>query len=61
MKVYLIKDDDLDNLLANLDRNPEHGYEGGSSAVFNEVEKLAFDQTHRFCNCQVRTWIDKEA
>ncbi len=58
MKVYLLKDSDLQRLLDNIDRNPEHGYRGGSSQVFNEQEKRAYKEVYRFYNYQIRTWID---
>ena len=35
MKVYIIKQEDLDRLLAFADRAPEHGYGGGSSGVLS--------------------------
>ncbi len=58
MKVYLLKDSDLQRLLDNLDRNPEHGYRGGSSQVFNKQERQAYKEAHQFYNYQIRNWID---
>jgi len=58
VKVYILKDSDLQRLLDNIDRNPEHGLKGGSSQVFDEQEMQAYKDAHRFYNYQVRTWID---
>ena len=58
MKVYLLKDSDLQRLLDNIDRNPEHGYKGGSSQVLDEQERQAHKEAHKFYNYQIRTWID---
>lgn len=58
MKVYILKDSDFQRLLDNVDRNPEHGMEGGSSQVFDERERQAYKEAHRFYNYQIRNWID---
>lgn len=59
MKVYLIKEEDFEKLLLMIDRDPTHGYEGGSSNSMNEQERRVYDEAHRFYNYQVRTWIDE--
>lgn len=58
MKVFLIKDDDLDRLLAMIDRDPSHGAAGGSSQVLTQQERDAHEKAHRFFNFQIRQWID---
>lgn len=57
MKVYLIKEGEIDALLALIDRDPKHGFGGGSSRVLSDVEQRAHDEAHRFFNFQVRNWI----
>ena len=59
MKAYILSEKDFDNLLANLDRNPDHGYNGGSSAGLSEKEMMIYKEAHRFYNFQIRRWIDK--
>ena len=58
MRVFLLKDEDFENLLANLDRDARYGRAGGSSQVFSEKEAEALKKAHSFYNYQVRTWID---
>lgn len=58
-KAYLLTEADLQNLLTRLDRNPEYGLSGGSSAVLSKEEKEAFHSAHRFYNYQVRVWLDE--
>ena len=41
MKIYQITDKDIKMLLTAIDRNPVHGYEGGSSRVLDDVELKA--------------------
>lgn len=57
MKIYLIKQEDLDRLMAFVDRAPEHGYGGGSSRVLSPVEQEAHGEAHSFFNLQIRRWI----
>ncbi len=59
MKVFLLKDVDLERLLLMVDRNPAHGHDGGSSQTFNAEERKAHDEAHRFYNYQVRTWVNQ--
>lgn len=59
MKVFLIKDEDIDRLLLLLDRDPAYGARGGSSAVLTLEERRAHELTHRFFNFQIRRWIDE--
>jgi hypothetical protein len=58
-KVYMLTEEDFRLLTDSIDRDPRWGTQGGSSAVFNEVERLAHDDAHRFYNYQVRVWIDR--
>ena len=61
MKAYLLSQADLDRLRAMVDRDPEHGYEGGSSQcdVNDGKNRMAYAEAHRFYNFQVCRWIDE--
>lgn len=59
MKAFILSEKEFEDLLAAIDRNPEHGPQGGSSSTFTDVERRAFHDAHRFYNYQVRTWIDR--
>ena len=59
MRVYLLKDSDFETLLDNLDRDPKHGYRGGSSQVFLKKKRQIYDDVHRFYNYQIRVWMGK--
>jgi hypothetical protein len=59
MKVYIIKDEDVDRLLDNLDRDPKYGARGGSSQVISKEQQLMFEEVHRFYNFQIRRWLDE--
>ena len=58
MKAYILKDEDFQTLLDNIDRDPSHGLEGGSSQIYTEKEKEAFDKAHGFYNYQIRKWMN---
>lgn len=59
MKVFLINDDDLNNLILAIDRNPQHGHNGGSSRGTPTKDKLMIEnEAHSFFNHQVRKWIN---
>ncbi len=58
MRVFLLKEEDFDRLRANLDRDPRHGFHGGSSQVFSEQEAEALLEAHRFYNYQITRWIE---
>lgn len=58
MKAYILKDNDFEQLLLKLDRDPAHGLDGGSSNSINPETKRIYDEVHRFYNYQIRTWID---
>lgn len=58
MKAYILKEEDFATLLAAIDRDPRHGYSGGSSGVMSKEEEQAHDTAHRFFNYQIRRWID---
>lgn len=58
MKVFIITESDLSNLILAIDRNPQHGEKGGSSRGTPSREQLAVEQeAHSFFNFQVRRWI----
>jgi hypothetical protein len=59
MKVYVIRDLDIEALLTAIDRDPRHGERGGSSQVLTQQEQDAHDRAHRFYNFQVRRWLDE--
>lgn len=59
MKVYILKESDFQQLLDNIDRNPEHGMQGGSSQSFDKESREAYKDAHRFYNYHIRSWIDK--
>lgn len=58
MKVYILKDEDFEKLLAEIDRDPAHGRNGGSSQVISQQEREAFLEAHRFYNYIIRKWLD---
>lgn len=59
-KVYLLTDADFERLTTLLDRDPKHGYDGGSSKshVRDDLRERALDEAHRFYNYQAHKWID---
>lgn len=58
MKVYIITDDDISRLILAIDRNPQHGQNGGSNRGTPTQEQLkAEEEAHNFFNLQVRRWI----
>lgn len=59
MKVYVLTQSDIDELLLSIDRNPRHGPNGGSSIVLSESEQRYYDESHRFYNYQVRRWVER--
>lgn len=59
MRAYILTEKDFGLLLSEIDRDPEHGYNGGSSAVLSRTEREAFSEAHRFYNYVIRKWIDK--
>lgn len=60
-KAYIITEDDLKRLLAFVDRDPEHGHDGGSSqsSVNDFPNRIIYREAHGFYNYQVRKWIDE--
>ena len=58
LRVYIVTDRDLERLLAEIDRDPQYGQDGGSSQVLTDAERAAFQTAHRFYNYAVRRWID---
>jgi hypothetical protein len=59
MRVFILTDDDFEELFLSLDRDPRHRAQGGSSQVLSDIEQAAHDKAHRFLNYQVRTWAEK--
>jgi hypothetical protein len=57
-KVYLLTETDFERLLLNIDRDPHHGDNGGSSRVLTEQESSVHKETHKRFNYWVRVWID---
>lgn len=57
----MITQADMDRLKLMVDRNPQHGAEGGSStgAQDDDLSRRAHDQAHRFYNYQVHKWLDE--
>lgn len=61
MKQYVLSQADIDQLTLLLDRDPEHGTQGGSSnaSVNDPNVRWIYKEAHRFYNYQIRTWIDR--
>jgi hypothetical protein len=59
MKAYILTESDLEALATAIDRDPQHGFSGGSSRVLSDIEQQAFKEAHRFYNYQIRCWIEK--
>lgn len=59
MKAYILSELDFKNLIANIDRDPRYGDNGGSSKTFTPEQREAFIEAHRFFNYQIRKWIDE--
>jgi hypothetical protein len=59
MKAYILTEKDLELLKTMIDRDPKHGYKGGSSGVISKEESEIYDEVHRFYNYQVCRWIDE--
>lgn len=60
MKAYILKESDFDSLLAAIDRNPAHGYDGGLSQAMTDNELRIYNEAHRFYNYQIVKWIGKQ-
>jgi hypothetical protein len=58
MKVFILKQSDFDVLTAAIDRDPKHGYNGGSGVVLTQDQIEAFKSAHKFYNYQIRKWIN---
>lgn len=56
-RVIQITQSDIDRLLANVDRDPEYGYNGGSGSCISEEKRRVYTDVHGFFNHQVRRWI----
>jgi hypothetical protein len=55
MKMYLLRDEDFDAILAAIDRDPRWD----SSSILTAEGRKAHDDAHRFYNYHLRTWIEK--
>lgn len=60
-KQFVLTQADLDRLTTLLDRDPQHGHNGGSSndSVNDADHRRIYSEAHRFYNHQVRKWIDE--
>lgn len=54
MKVYIINDRDIEDLLLRIERDPAR-----NGHVLNATERVAYDDAQRFYNYQLLTWIGK--
>lgn len=59
MKAYILTEEDFNTLLLKLDRNPEHGYNGGGSTIIRDSDRSAYDEVHRFYNYQIHSWLEQ--
>jgi hypothetical protein len=61
MKGYILTDADFDKLLLMLDRDPQHGAQGGSSdvSVNDPGKRVVYVDAHRFYNYQIHKWLDE--
>lgn len=61
MKMYLLTEADMDRLKLMIDRDPEHGSQGGSSnsSINDPGKRLIYSEAHRFYNYQIYKWIDE--
>ncbi len=59
MKVYIVTEEDLERLKTTIDRDPEHGHDGGGSqsSVNDPGKRMIYSEAHRFYNYQVHKWI----
>jgi hypothetical protein len=53
VKVYMLKDEDFERLIAELEKDPVH------SRVLQEKDRQVFEEAFRFFNYHVRIWISK--
>ena len=59
MKVYILKDSDLEHLLTEISRDPRWGESGGSARILSVDEEKLFKEAHMFYNYIVRRWIEE--
>jgi len=59
MKVFILNEKDIESLKSRIDKDPRHGYEGGSSMIVSEADAKIYDEVHRFYNYQIRKWIEE--
>jgi|WetSurSiteA1Bulk_404760.scaffolds.fasta_scaffold11409_6 hypothetical protein len=57
MKVYIIKNEDLDHLQTLIDRDPNWGEAGSSSTVLTKEEQAAHKRAHDWFHYQINVWI----
>lgn len=61
MKVYLLKDEDFEELLTALRLDPARvPVLGNANGQLTEEQRRVFDEAHRFYNYHVRTWMEKQ-
>jgi hypothetical protein len=59
VRIYLVTDSDVDALLTCIDRDPDHGQDGGSSAHLNDRDRMVYREAHAFYNYQIHKWLDR--
>ncbi len=58
MKVYILDEADFSRLLAEIDRDPQYGRDGGSSRILSDRDREVFKSVHAFYNYTIRKWVD---
>lgn len=56
MKVYIIKDSDIETLREKLKRDPRQ-INGNTKTPLSKDEQLIVDNAHRFYNYEIEQWI----
>lgn len=61
MTKFEITQGDIDRLKAYVDRDPQHGYEGGSSdaSVNDDHNRRIYGAAHKFYNYQIHKWLSE--
>ena len=59
MKVYILKDSDLEHLTTEISRDPRFGKFGGSEMILSVDEEKLFKEAYMFYNYIVRRWIEE--
>lgn len=59
MKVYILKDSDLEHLSTEISRDPRLGKFGGSKMILSVDEEKLFKEAYMFYNYIIRRWIEE--